>query len=210
MGTTIRLLVTAIIVAATYGGVHVIREAGVPREVRLPRQDLGTLPIRLGPWTGEEVPLDPETFPDAGAEITVTRQYRNPAGETVSLYVAAWLEYDISTPHPPELCYGGSGYRIISEDNSQLQPADQSSVAVRHLLLERDGQQVCVLYWYQLGDRVVVDTYGQRQVIWTLRRKNSWPPLIKVMLEVSASEPKRARAQLESIAAPLFAWTKDL
>ncbi len=121
MGTTIRLLVTAIIVAATYGGVHVIREAGVPREVRLPRQDLGTLPIRLRPWIGEEVPLDPETFPNAGADSTVTRMYRNATGEMVSVYAAVWLEYHIGTPHPPEACYGASGYRIISEENVQLQ-----------------------------------------------------------------------------------------
>lgn len=210
MDTTTRLLVAAALVAVTCGGVYLIRATGVPTEVRPPKQDMGKLPVRLGPWIGEELPPNPETFPDAGAEDSVARIYRNPAGEMVSVYAAVWLEYHIRTPHLPTACYGGSGHRIITENRSQLQAADQSSVPVRHLLLERDGQQVCVLYWYQLGDRVFFDSYGQREALWTLRHKDSRPPLIKVMIEAPASDPEQARAQLESIAAPLLAWTREL
>jgi len=186
-----------------------IREAGMPTQTRPPKQGLGKLPTRLGPWIAEKLVPNPRTFPNAGAEAAVSRLYRNAAGETVSVYAAVWLKYDIPTPHPPEGCYRASGYETLVEDDVQLQ-VGRHRVPQRLLLLERHGQRVCVLYSYQLGDRVFVYDYWLRRPVWTLRGEREGPPLVKVMLETSASDPQRARARLESIAAPLLAWTREL
>jgi EpsI family protein len=204
-----RLLLATMIVAGTHVGFCLVRNDGIITAARPPKQDLRKLPTRLGEWTSEELPRDSERFPDTGAEITVTRIYRNPQTESVFLYAGVWLEYEIMPPHPPKACYTGAGHRVVSEKNVSLGGAGPTDASVRLLLLERDGQQSALLYWYQRGDRVL-GNYWVRRTTWGVWGENSAPPLVKVMLEVSATDPQKAEAQLQSIAAPLLAWTQGI
>ena len=209
MGTTVRVLVGAILVAVTYGGIYVLGGAGTPTVARLPEQDLRELPARLGSWTVDETLPDAELIP-TDAEITVSRVYRNPAGEMASLLASVWVDYGHELPHRPEGCYQCSGHHILMEKNVRVDIADQSSIPFRLLLLERRGERKCVLYWYQLGDEILVRNNWRRRTTWTVWRRNPPRPLVKVMIEVPATDPEKAENQLRSIAAPLIAWTRKL
>jgi EpsI family protein len=158
----------------------------------------------------EEGPRDTDILVDDDAETHSVRTYRNSAGDVVSLYLAIWREHRSRTRHPPELCYKGSGYRILEQKTVQLQVADQLAIPVRVLLLERHGERICVLYWYQRGDDILLFSYWRRRATWTFRGEGVWPPLVKVMFQMPASDAEKAESQLKSIAAPLFGWTKYL
>ena len=209
LGTTTRFLIAAVLVAAIQGGAYLIRRGGTARQVSRPQQDLREIPTQLGPWTGKEVQLDPRTYQATGSEVLVNRQYRNPAGDTASLHAAMWLEFSIKLPHRPEICYPASGYEIISENDWQLQVADQSSMPVRLLTVRRDAKQSYVVYWYQLGERIIIGRAPLQRAPWTFRGMKTYPPLIKVMLHVPVSDPDRAQDQLQSIAGPLSAWLRE-
>jgi EpsI family protein len=202
-------LVLAVLVAGIGLGAYVMSEEDIVTATRPPHRDLDTLPMELGPWKGEEISRDPELFPDTGAVHTLNRMYQDARGNVLSLYAAVWMKYDIMPAHPPGACYRGAGYQIVGEENVPLSLADGSNPSVRLMLLEKGGQRVAVLYWYHSGDRQV-GNYWIRRTSWDLRGKQSGPPLVKVMLQAPASDPARARAQLESIAAPLFEWTRGL
>ena len=204
-----RLLLAAAIVAATHVGFCTVRNEGTITAARPPKRDLNALPVSFGEWVSDEVPRDPERFPDTGAAITVTRIYRNPQEEAVFLYAGVWLEYEIMPPHPPKAWYTGAGYRIESEKNVTLTGAGGTDASVRLLLMERDGKRTALVYWYQRGDRVL-GNYWVRRTTWGVWGENAAPPLVKVMLETSVTDPMKAEAQLQSIAAPLLGWTETL
>ena len=184
-------------------------EEDIVTAIRPPNRDLNTLPMQLGPWKGEEIPRDPDLFPDTGAVETVTRVYRDARGNLLSVYAAVWMKYDIMPAHPPGVCYRGAGFQVVGEENVPLPLSDGSSPSVRLMLMEKGGQRVAVLYWYHSGDRQV-GNYWIRRTSWNVQGEQAGPPLVKVMLQAPASDPAQARAHLQSIAPPLFEWTRGL
>ena len=154
--------------AGTYGGVLAIQQMAIPIEARAPKRDLRGLPSRLGPWVAEEGLQTADILVDDDADIKSVRTYRNAAGDAVSLYADLWQEHRGRTPHRPEACYTGSGYRMLKQKTVQLQVADQPGIPVRVLSLERDGQRITVLYWYQRGNEVLLSSYWRRRATWVL------------------------------------------
>ena len=213
MSIPLRLLIAAALVAAIHGGVSVVRKAGMPTEVGLPKKDLHELPLKLGEedkWQGKDTKVDPKIFPWLGTEIAINRTYRNRARHEVLLHISAWTDYGLQTPHLPEVCYPSVGYEITGGKKLQLDVKDQPSVPARFMTLQRDGNGIQVLYWYQFGDHFLLEKEHLRRARWSLRGKKFWPPVIKVLLETSSTDPKQAEALLSEVGALAYDWTKDL
>jgi hypothetical protein len=78
---------------------------------------LASLPMRIGEWQGQDVPLDENMRQIAAEDDYVNRQYTNARlGRAVRLYVGyigrprSWLG------HRPDLCYPAHGWKRISEE----------------------------------------------------------------------------------------------
>jgi EpsI family protein len=210
MGITSRILITAVLLAAGYGGVEAIRARRSPPEQILPRRNPQELPSQLGSWQ-QGPPLPPPEIPGSlDADFAVNRQYQNPAGDAVLLHVSLWVGRQFSLPHPPEVCYPAAGYRLDETKDLLLDLPDGTTIPVRRLTCARDGRQVYVLYWYQRGKAAFTTILGHRKAIFQAQSGNSWSPLAKVMLQTSAVDAAEAQARLESIAVPLFLWTREL
>ena len=69
----------------------------------------------------------------------------------------------------------------------------------------RDGQDVRVLYWFQLGDRVFLDRIqhrlARREKLWG---EKEWPPLMKFMLETSDDGTGTADESLIDMARQIY------
>lgn len=211
MDLTIRFLVAGTAVVAIHMGVRALRGGGTAIEVRLPEQDLREMPLRFGSWKGEEDSLNPRVLRGMGAVAAVNRRYRNNAGDMVYLHGGIWDKYSLPHGiHRAEICYISEGYQVVNQEDLQLQGSDDSSFPARLLTVERDGQTLSVLYWYHIGDRVAVSYGDMRRAYWSLRTKRIWPPVIKVMLQTSAADTDQALDRLESVALPVFEWTREL
>ena len=57
-----------------------------------------------------------------------------------------------------------------------------------------------MLYWYQVGDQIVLDGPQMHQLAWTMRGKEAWPPVLKLMLTTAAPDKHQAIRQLKSVA----------
>ena len=210
MTRSVRLLLAAVLVAGVHCGVLAIQDTGMPSQVRPLRRDLKDLPTRLGPWTAQEGGEGTAILLDDDAEVHCLRQYRNAAGDAVSVYAAAWRQYRYSTPHYPEACCPGAGYQVLERRNIQLQVTDQKSIPARVLLLDRHGQKTCLLYWYRRGDEILLFDRWRRRAMWTFKSERVWPPVVKVMLQMPGSDAEKAESLFRSIAVPIFDWTKDI
>ncbi|MEJ5341799.1 MAG: exosortase C-terminal domain/associated protein EpsI [Thermogutta sp.] len=188
----------------------------VPSEVRLPNRDqLLGFPYQLGPWKGEDDPVDEKVLQVVGAELTLNRTYRQSAERFVGLHAAVFTHTDFSLPHPPELCYGGTGWRVRKTRDVQLNLSDGTTGTIRILTLEKEiGQQTAtVLYCYQLAGPFAADRDAVRRLFWRYRGQKSRPPLVKVMFHLPGSDSTAeddgldfARRTLEKLAEMERTW----
>ncbi|NOY41025.1 MAG: exosortase-associated EpsI family protein [Planctomycetes bacterium] len=80
------------------------------------------VPKQIGPWTGQDMPVDDLVKKTAGAVSYVQREYvHNTTGRTVVLWLIVGHSRDI-VRHTPTICYPASGFR---QDGALLrQPFD--------------------------------------------------------------------------------------
>ena len=69
------------------------------------------------------------------------------------------------------------------------------------------GEEIQVLYWLQLGDQFFFDRGAhhvlRQRLCWGVKK---WPPLTKLMLQTSATNPEAAQARLIDLARAVYQW----
>jgi hypothetical protein len=189
-----------------------IRKADTP-SVRYAYVDLAELPRRLGTWTFDrETACD--TLPPDGSSERVTRAFVNKdAKKRAAVYVATWLDPIDQRPHRPELCYRGFGGESTADEDLRIETDDGSQFTARLLTIDRQGQPVHLLYWYQRGDRVFGDSvrdYWRRRTAWSLQSHRTIPPIVKVMIQSPVPDAGGSLDELEALAADVFTWSRNI
>ena len=194
-----------LIVVAAPIGIRVIRGGATPDKVRMPEFDLRELPLELGQWRGEKLKLDPKLFAAIDAEMAIDRLYRDSNGYPLSLHTAVFLEYALHGPHQPPLCYSNSGFEIVGIKPLSIQVDPGRVISADLMTAARDGKEVHVLFWYQLGPF----TAGaralkkERQTYWG---QPVWPPMFKVMLQDANPDASAAEARMSDLAKEVYRW----
>ena len=75
--------------------------------------EIARIPIAVGEWQGEELPLDRRTQEGAGIEGFVMRRYVNRRGEGVTVLLVCGRPGPIAA-HTPEVCYPGAGFEATA------------------------------------------------------------------------------------------------
>lgn len=159
-GTLIRsalkvwLLPVCLILAAQGAALHLL---SIPEEhLVIPRLD--NVPDQLGEWkTVSEQALDPSVQEYLRPDSYILRDYSNASsGATVNLFVAYFKSLQSGYgPHSPAVCLPGSGWLVEQQKILNISvPGAQSTIPVNKFVLEKSGQHILVLYWYQ-NDRNV-------------------------------------------------------
>lgn len=205
---TVRLLIAAAAVLGIYTGGELLKDRGMPTEPAHLQLDLDQLPRKFNAWSGDDTPLDPQVFRAIGAERAINRRYRDGRAE-VDLHCDVFLKYGVRVLHPPELCYTSNGFAVANTETVEVYADGMRSFPARLLALDRDGLRVYCLYWYQFGDVTFWTGDDQRRVVHSIRGKEAWPPMIKVMLQTGANSPDEAVGRLKSLAAQVYSWTSQ-
>jgi EpsI family protein len=110
---------------------------------------LGELPLRLGAWEGEPVPLESTVERMLRADLNVQRTYRSvSAPEVIWMYVGYYGTRRGGRPeHTPDVCYPSAGWRI--ESNEVWASAAAPELRANEMLVSRRGQRRLVHYWYR-------------------------------------------------------------
>ncbi len=111
--------------ALLLGGVgYRVTSAAVAAElaatIRLP-QPLATLPLTIGVWEGEDVPIRESTQKIAMNDDFVNRRYRNrETGQAVSLYIGYTARPRTMLRHRPTVCYPSAGWSHLGTRTVEL------------------------------------------------------------------------------------------
>ena len=202
-----RLWIVTALVATGYGATYLVQASTEPPEVRLPDWNFAEMPQQLGDWRGENMELDPKIMVRLGAASVTDRMYRNETGQSVSSHTAIFADPREAVDHRPDSCYRGAGWLKIDETSAEVSIGENRTIPVYFTTWERNGDRVLVVYWYQIGEQVILDRMGLGTLRWTMRGQPVWPATVKVLLQTSAwGDPDDAKASILNIAEQIGKW----
>jgi EpsI family protein len=156
---TVMVLILTVILSAQIAGSYALTINERPLSV----PGLQEVPDRIGTWAlTDETPLDPEVAAYLRPDDYIQRGYLSKQPESsISLFVAYFKSLQNSYgPHSPRACLPGSGWLVHLWQVIDMPVADsRATVPINEYLLEKDGQKILVLYWYQNGRRVWAEEF---------------------------------------------------
>jgi EpsI family protein len=200
------LLPAGLILAAQGAVLHVL---SIPeRDISVPQ--LSNLPAQVGEWrTVAEQELEPAVQEYLKPDSYLLRDYANQAsGSNVNLFVAYFKSLQSGYgPHSPAVCLPGSGWLVRESTVITLSvPGREAGIPVNKFLLEKSGQHILVLYWYQNDRNVWAQEFqGKIRLLPDLiKYKRSDVSLVRLVEPVRGDDTDRALAESKQFANLIF------
>ena len=170
---------------------------------------LATLPTRIEVYDGHEIPLESTVESVLRADFNPQRVYYG-AGSLVWLYVGYYGTTRGGRPEQtPRGCYTGAGWGIEASRTLRVVPG--GDLRVNEYLVERNGEQRLVHFWYRSAQRTgMLGGWDQNidRFVGRLTRGRADGALIRISTPLSGDNETSARGRLLGFAAaldPLFA-----
>lgn len=161
---TQRLITIALLLAMTFGAWRWLN-----RDSGLSAPDLERLPTKIGNWqTVRQGGLSQETLKILRADGVLMRDYELAPECRVQLFIAYYrAQHAGESMHSPRNCLPGSGWETMSSSSVLVDMGKGRRQKINRYLVEKGGNQMLVMYWYQEHDRIVADEYsGKMYLMW--------------------------------------------
>jgi EpsI family protein len=130
------------------------------RETEFAPPVLHEIPYEVGKWQahGDET-LDRNVTEYLRPDEYVLRNYVDKSsGTTVNMFLAYFKSLQNAWgPHSPSICLPGAGWLVQSFTETSVDVPGSTSLPVNRYLLEKSGERILVLYWYQNNRRTWAD-----------------------------------------------------
>lgn len=204
MSLATRLSIAAALVIAAPLGMLLIDRGLTPGAAEPPNVDFADWPTEIGSWRGEPTTLDPRLVERSGALVMTSWLYRTASQRPIVVNYGVWNEYHGELPHEPTRCWPGAGWELIETRDVTIPGERLPSWSARLLLFARNAERTAVLYWYEVGDTVLVDRGELRRLKQDLRgRVKTFPLAAKYMLHTDARDAAAAETRLVDFAGQL-------
>jgi len=200
------LLAAGLILAAQGAALHLLsiqeRGAIIPQ--------LGNLPGQFGAWkmVSEEA-LEPSVQAYLKPDSYILRDYTNPGtGSNLNVFVAYFKSLQSGYgPHSPAVCLPGSGWLVQDRKIVNLSVAGrQNAVPVNKFILEKSGQHILVLYWYQNDRNVWAEEFQGKLLLLPdlIKYKRSDVSLVRLVEPLPGDDANQALAESQQFAKLIF------
>jgi EpsI family protein len=194
--------------------------SGATRYEQTPiRVPLAELPMQLAPWQGARAEdIEKDVLAVLGVDDYINRVYRAGSSEAVGLYIGYYKsQREGESMHSPLNCLPGSGWLPVSTGRIAIpvqtsanaagagEPSHPSTIEVNRYLVQKGGETMLVLYWYQSHGRVVASEYWGKiyMVLDAIRLNRTDAALVRVIVPVgntdSTSEKQAERIGTEFV-----------
>jgi EpsI family protein len=158
---------------------------------------LAAFPTVFGNWRlTQEGVVDKETQDVLRADDTLTREYAEPDGRSVNLFIAYFQTQRYGqSPHSPKNCLPGSGWQKEEEGTIGV-PVAGDTIRINRYLVSKGENESIVLYWYQSQGRVIANEFSAKfhLVADSIRTHRSDTALVRVVIPTNASSHQRSDA----------------
>ena len=179
---------------------------------------LDELPMELGQWKGENMPVAEKVYKVLGTETVLSRRYTNKKEKVITCTIV-YSEGERTSMHPPELCFTMGGGKIINRGKELIrikglspdQDIDGGSAKPFNLRVNafsgklQRGKEL-VYYWFIVGDRALTNYYKRQfYTAWdALCRRKSKEAMVRVGTFFEEGGLHRARQRLEDFINEVF------
>jgi EpsI family protein len=200
------LLPAVLILAAQGAALHVLN---IP-EQSVPIPQLSKVPVQLGGWKDvSEQSLDPGVQEYLRPDSYILRDYDNPMfGTAANLFVAYFKSIQSGYgPHSPSVCLPGSGWLVRDRTIINLWvPGRAAGIPVNKFVLEKSGQHMLMLYWYQNDRNVWAEEFqGKLRLLPDLiKYKRSDVSLVRLVELLRGDDASQALTDLTQFSSLVF------
>ncbi len=159
---------------------------------------VSAFPKTIGDWQSTNIQLSKNDYAILETTNLIMREYKNPKGEIVYLYIV-YSGDNRNVVHPPEICYTGGGATIIEKS---VLPLNNSLKVNKFVIEEKDSLQL-VVYWFKSGDLQTYNYFKQQLKVVidrTLRKKTSGA-LIRLSTDIKDGNENAALQLIKSFVA---------
>lgn len=159
---------------------------------------VSAFPKTIGQWQSTDIQLSKRDFEILETTNLIMREYKNPNGEIVYLYII-YSGDNRNVVHPPEICYSGGGGTIIEKSVFPL----NNALKVNKFVIEENDSLQLVVYWFKSGDLQTYNYFKQqlKVVIDRTFRKKTSGALIRISTDIKDSNKNAALQLIKSFAA---------
>ena len=193
-------MLPAVLLLAIQGAtLHVL---AIPEEsIVIPQ--LSNVPAQLGPWKNvSEQALEPGVQEYLKPDSYILRDYENAGlGSAVNVFVAYFKSVQSGYgPHSPSVCLPGSGWLVQERTILNLDvPGRAAGIPVNKFVLEKAGQHILVLYWYQNDRNVWAEEFqGKLRLLPDLiKYKRSDVSLVRLVQPIRGDDASQGLKELK-------------
>ena len=172
----------------------------------LTNKKLFSFPMRIGQWTGQEIPMEDWVFKSLETPYGILRNYRSPDGETVNLAVTWYDDREVAF-HAPEACLGGVGNKVKEKTIYPVIFDKDHNHQIGKLLVERNNNRSLVLYYF-INDGYVTPSQTKlrtRILLKRLRFKRTSAAFVRLMMPITKSR-EHTKEVLEKYLRDIFPY----
>jgi EpsI family protein len=152
---------------------------------RLARGTLSQIPMTIGEFRGEDVPLDEAIVEITDTQDHLNRSYNRPGSDSpVALFIGYGIHMRDLMPHRPEVCYPGAGWTLETTERISLPIQEEPPLWCRVHYFSRGGlatQHATVLNYYIIDGKFEADVSAIRSRAWRFDAR------VKYMAQVQVS-----------------------
>lgn len=161
-----------------------------------------SIPMAIGQWQGKDLSMDPHVYEILETDNLIMRDYRDPQGRLINLYVI-YSQNNRKVAHPPEICLQGGGAMIIDKTAEQVTP---TIIATRLTLEYKDLNRDIGYYWYKSGKEYSNNyvAFQLKMSVERLLRKPTSAAMIRLLTPVTdKNDPQASLDMLKNFARQL-------
>ena len=152
---------------------------------------LEELPFSLAGWTGQTTPVPAEAVRRTRPDGILSRRYLDAHGNDAQLYVA-YYGHEAARAEILAVCEDEC---VVLKRGTERIPTAGGGETVNRALVQQDGNDYVVLYWFQYGSQVVHDaSRAKLAMAWrALSTRRSDGSLVRISSRVFTTEEAAAQ-----------------
>ena len=156
------------------------------------REELASLPLAVGEWTGTDLGIQPEVREVLGEGDFLSRIYaRTPGEPPVDLFIAYFpTQRTGSTMHSPQNCLPGAGWTPVDHTLVRLTWPSRRAITVNRYVIAKGLDRQLAIYWYQSHGRAIASEYWAKLylVADSIRTNRSDGALVRIITPLARGE----------------------
>ncbi len=171
-------------------------------EARVERNELKNFPKQIAAWQqlGGDEKFDQETLAVLRASDYLLRNYKDPRGRVVNLYVGYYAsQREGATYHSPLNCLPGSGWVMSEPGQMRIAPEGRPAFMANKYLIQNGEHKELLVYWYQGRGRAVASEYWGKvyTVLDSVRMRRSDGAMVRITTSVDDSDEASLQAAID-------------